>query len=120
MNNQLKQKKTLFDGDQNDLQHTLAKIKCPKCAASIEIGLVNLRSISSIPAEHRSELLANMKGVKVTNMGGHSFYKYEFMPVMHIEATCKICLMGFDFVFGAGEFQPARYMVVLGGVFEKH
>ena len=117
MKNLLKQKKILFDGDEENFHTMSSKIKCFNCSGTIEIDSSRFFSISKITDKKNLELVSEVKGIKSTNVGDKIFYKYEYLPVVSADVSCDSCKKIYKAILGAGEYQPARYMAVLGGIF---
>lgn len=105
-------KKTLFDGDQEELFSKEFSLKCPSCQVTLKFRPANCKSSNDLPSSLLAEVMPNLKSIKTVNLGDTVLYKIDDLALKYIDFNCTDCATKFIGFFGLGEYQPARFMFV--------
>lgn len=106
-------KKIIFDGDQEELFTHSFNIECPSCTNLFSASPAGLRRISILPNEILNYITPKIKGLKKIALGDDAFYKIDGLSLKYLELACPNCDGKYIGFFGVGEYQPARFMLIL-------
>jgi hypothetical protein len=104
-------KKILFDGEQEDFFKGESTLHCCKCGSKITIDHSRMQLIAGDNVE-LIEVLQTLKGLTEIKIGTNRLFKIDNLPLKFVETRCDSCDSGYLLVFGVGEYQPMRFMVV--------
>lgn len=116
MKNYLKKKKKLFDGDQDQFVAGIWKTECCNCGQKIQFGVSDCQSFMKLDARLKEDVLPEIKNVESKILGDTVFHKVEGLPISFFQKVCPGCGTANLGILGLGEYQPARYMVVMVGL----
>lgn len=109
-------KKTLFDGDQEELFTNAQKLQCTCCTETILFNPRELNSCSELSKDKINLISDNIKDLKIVNFGEDIFIKFNYLPLKYGEFTCAQCGNEHIAFFGIGEFQPGRFMLIQAAI----
>ena len=118
MKNLIKKNMTLFDGDEQEMFSSSSDVKCHSCGNAMEMKFADCKSIMGLEKQQIDSLIPALRKIKSTNIGDTTFYKLDHLPICHSKLLCNECGNDYLIILGLGEYQPARYMAVLGGMFK--
>jgi len=106
-------KKTLFDGDQEELFSAGFKMPCLNCSGVLTFKPGDFKSCSTLDNTVSDFVIPKIKRVKSINLGDDVFYKVDGLPLKYDLLTCESCKAKYFGFFGVGEYQPTRFMLIL-------
>lgn len=112
----LKKMRKLFDGDQDQFKQEAWKANCCSCGNMIHFGVSDCRSLLKLDSGLRGNVLAKVKGIGSKALGDTTFYKSDGLPINYFQKNCLGCGAANLGILGLGEYQPARYIVVMLGL----
>lgn len=107
------EKRKLFDGDQDQFIQATWKAECCNCGQIIHFGVSDCQSFLKLDPGLRGNVLAEAKGIESRALGDTTFYKSDELPISYFQKSCPGCGTANLGILGLGEYQPARYMVVM-------
>lgn len=105
-------KKTLFDGDQEELFSKEFSLKCPSCQNSLKFQPMDCKPSNNLSGPLLDKVMPSLKSVKTVNLGDTVLYKVDELALKYVDFDCTNCATKFIGLFGLGEYQPARFMFV--------
>lgn len=70
----------------------------------------------NLDADLKKTVLSEIKNIESKILGDTTFYKVEGLPISFFQKVCSGCGTTNLGILGLGEYQPARYMVVVVGL----
>lgn len=106
-------KKTLFDGEQENLYTKKFQYSCSACECVVSIDPSSLKNCGDLSMEWVDFVSKSIKGVKVINLGEDVFLKVDGLPLKFNKYFCESCKEEVYTFFGVGEYQPSRFMLTV-------
>ncbi|WP_368910847.1 hypothetical protein [Proteus vulgaris] len=113
----IKKKALIYDGFEDDFYQQSHFIQCPYYDEKMLISVTQLIDLNRLNEEVKQQVISKVKGLTL-NQGIH--YTYDGLSVMcDLQKSKKenIQLLG---LFAIGERQPARYQIIVLGIFRIH
>lgn len=110
----IKKKELVYDGFEDDFYQLNHLIQCPYYDEDMSVSVTQLRDLNSLDKEVKQQVINKVKGL-ILNLGTR--YTYDGLSVMcDIQKSKKenMQLLG---LFAIGERQPARYQIIVLGIF---
>lgn len=110
----IKKKELVYDGFEDDFYQLNHLIQCPYYDEYMSVSVTQLRDLDSLDEEVTQQVINKIKGLTL-NLGTR--YSYDGLSVMcDIQKSKKenMQLLG---LFAIGERQPARYQIIVLGIF---
>ncbi|MBI6527604.1 hypothetical protein JEP40_00500 [Proteus vulgaris] len=110
----IKKKELIYDGFEDDFYRLNHLIQCPYYDEKMSISVTQLNNLNRLDEEVRQQVINKTKGLTL-NLGMH--YTYDGLSVMYDIQKSKKENMRLLGLFAIGERQPARYQIIVLGIF---
>lgn len=110
----IKKKELVYDGFEDNFYQLNHLIQCPYYDENMLVSVKQLRDLNGLDEEVKQQVINKIKGLTL-NLG--TSYTYDGLSVMYdIQGSKKenMQLLG---LFAIGERQPARYQIIVLGMF---
>ncbi|WP_368570609.1 hypothetical protein [Acinetobacter baumannii] len=110
----IKKKTLIYDGFEDDFYQLNHLIQCPYYDEDMLVSVTQLKDLNRLDEDVKQQVINKVKGLTF-NLG--TYYSYDGLSVMcDIQKSKKenIQLLG---LFAIGERQPARYQIIVLGIF---
>lgn len=110
----IKKREFVYDGFEDDFYQQSHLIQCPYYDEEMSISVTQLIDLNRLDKEVKQQVINEVKGLTL-NQGMH--YTYDGLSVMYDIQKSKKENMQLLGLFAIGERQPARYQIIVLGIF---
>ncbi|WP_426576001.1 hypothetical protein ACP179_15575 [Xenorhabdus stockiae] len=114
----LKKKEMIYDGFEDEFYKLNHTIKSPCCYEKITISVSSLKKLNELDEHFRVAIKDRIKGIKEFPLSTIMAHNYDDLSVMYDIYDCKMKNVKLLAILAVGERQPARYQVILLGIFK--
>ncbi|MCP9268598.1 hypothetical protein M5U04_10945 [Xenorhabdus sp. XENO-1] len=108
----------IYDGFEDDFYESQHMIMCPICNENIDINVLKLTDFHELDVNLRIAIRERIKNINTLELSTMTTYSYEHLSVMYSVHTCIEQQNELISIFAIGEWQPARYQIILLGMFK--
>ncbi|AOM42688.1 type II toxin-antitoxin system RelE family toxin [Xenorhabdus hominickii] len=114
----LKKKEMIYDGFEDEFYKLNHTIKSSCCDEKITISVSSLKNLNKLDEHLRVAIKDRIKGIKEFPLSTIMTHNYDDLSVMYDIYDCKMKNVKLLAILAVGERQPARYQVILLGIFK--
>lgn len=110
--------KKIYDGFEDGFYEFNHIIRCPLCNENEIIRVLRLKEFMELDEHLRLQIMSEIKGIDELPLSTITTYSYRKLSVEYTRYTCDKHQTEIVVILATGEWQPARYQVILLGLFE--
>ncbi|HEM8880418.1 TPA: hypothetical protein U2R13_003940 [Providencia stuartii] len=110
--------KKFYDGNEDDFYKLTYSMVCPLCNENKIFRVLDLKSFRELDNQTRVLLIREIVKIEEKKLSTITIYGYDNLSVEYMPYICTKCKTEIIAVLAVGEWQPARYKIILLGVFK--
>ncbi|CDH20872.1 conserved hypothetical protein [Xenorhabdus bovienii str. kraussei Quebec] len=110
--------KKIYDGLEDGFYESNHVIRCPLCNENEIIRVLRLKEFRELHENLRIQIINEIKGIDELPLSTITTYGYHNLSVEYTSYVCDKHQTEIVAILAVGEWQPARYQVILLGLFE--